>query len=1124
MSYSGSDMVLEERDFSVPSPVPVSAGVCVPPSVTYTCTSGASVVPESRVSQAGQSSAVSKTVSFRSGDLKDILVFKDSGMDSVSVESYQTGASDRFWEQDFSNLIEVNVPDMLYNHGFPSPSSISADRIQGPSCIQESVMTTSSDHTYVGDTFSTSMGQLYHPITTDNLSVHIPKLAVARARSSEGLSSTVIKSSGHNSQYISGPWDMADPGSFVSHVSSVNLGRGDDMYTPFDRSVHIPDTYVCTRGSVSAAAEPFHDYNVRVLDLPVTQGPSQANTGMLQGNRTFVSSAWVTPCTTGASHYSEVYMPGRVGGSTYMPDQLRGMVPRFTNTCSYNAAGAGMRHSIPYLSGEVIQEPISSVAPQTITSGQTVNAPFLQTYQMGTSSSHPNHRREYTSAQRQMTQPNHFGNALTARQGGPVNVSKEPGMRNFNVISRPVDARSMTYPVREVINQTNNAPFPSSVPQMGKTGAYVTNENINVASYPVGPEHLLNRVNVTSGTDLSSIMSRVTLASGEPGPQYLQMHSSSQAVASGYPSCPIYNSQDTVVPGNPASQLRHVYGSVVSSQPNYQDAIYLDCNQRDTTPSNPQYSVNNIQGSVRFNAPDYPGCNSHRATLPNSQLRYIQGTDVPSDPNYYVNRTQLTVAPSLPSYQVSTTMSIPVSSTTRAAHLGNFPIVTSQPLGLGSLINPVSQTQGNVVMSGSINPEPRMSELYGNVSVGTTTVGEARNVVSQPGCPGSLIQSLPEIRPVAANENTNVTSQPVTLPPTGGASVTDSSTKNKMLEPETFDGTSSAEWAEYIIHFEQIAEWNKWSNIQKAKMLSIKLRGEAQKLLGSLSPDQYNDYEILKTTLSHRFNPQERESAYRCEFRNRRRKKDESPSDFGFALRRLSIKAFPSLPYSALETHVVDQFIAGLGSTELQKFVQFQHPKTLEAAINLAIEYTAFVGNLDKIVKPALDKEGEVTSIVNELELQTKTTSLRPLEYTQNFSRKDLEQTVEEVITKKWKKIENQIGQILEAMKIQQNMDSNPRNTSNRESVNLSPRGRSPSRFANDKSPSRTQGNRSASRNRDNASSSFRRSNSSPNRQNINEQKSAEPRVITCTYCKRSGHVENRCWSKIRDLERGNLN
>ena len=125
-------------------------------------------------------------------------------------------------------------------------------------------MITSSNHTYVGDTFSTSMGQLYHLVTTDNLSAHIPKVAVARACSLEGLSSTVIKSSGHNSYYISGPWDLADPGSFVSHVSPANFGRGDCVYTPSDRSVHIPATYVCIRGSVSAAAEPFHDSTVRV--------------------------------------------------------------------------------------------------------------------------------------------------------------------------------------------------------------------------------------------------------------------------------------------------------------------------------------------------------------------------------------------------------------------------------------------------------------------------------------------------------------------------------------------------------------------------------------------------------------------------------------------------------------------------------------------------------------------------------------------------------------------------------------------------------------------------------------------------------------------------------------------
>ena len=86
--------------------------------------------------------------------------------------------------------------------------------------------------------------------------------------------------------------------------------------------------------------------------------------------------------------------------------------------------------------------------------------------------------------------------------------------------------------------------------------------------------------------------------------------------------------------------------------------------------------------------------------------------------------------------------------------------------------------------------------------------------------------------------------------------------------------------------------------------------------------EQYNNYETLKTTLSHRFNPQERESAYKCEFRNRRRMKDESPSDFGFALRCLSLKAFPSVLYSALEMYVrpVQRWLRPCGITELVLF------------------------------------------------------------------------------------------------------------------------------------------------------------------------------------------------------------
>lgn len=68
-------------------------------------------------------------------------------------------------------------------------------------------------------------------------------------------------------------------------------------------------------------------------------------------------------------------------------------------------------------------------------------------------------------------------------------------------------------------------------------------------------------------------------------------------------------------------------------------------------------------------------------------------------------------------------------------------------------------------------------------------------------------------------------------------------------------------------------------------MLTIKLKGEAQKLLSTLTLIQLSDFEILKAALLHRFNPKERQLAYRCEFRNRRRQSNENPVDFGSALR-----------------------------------------------------------------------------------------------------------------------------------------------------------------------------------------------------------------------------------------------
>ena len=139
----------------------------------------------------------------------------------------------------------------------------------------------------------------------------------------------------------------------------------------------------------------------------------------------------------------------------------------------------------------------------------------------------------------------------------------------------------------------------------------------------------------------------------------------------------------------------------------------------------------------------------------------------------------------------------------------------------------------------------------------------------------------------------------------------------------------------------------------KAQMLIIHLRGEAQKLLSSLTESQLGDYSKLKTTLTDRYDPKEKESLYRCQFRQFKREKGVSSSDYGYALSKLAQKAYPKLTLHQLEVHVVDQFINGLGHHELQKHVQFKHPQTLQEAIGLATEFEALEGPLDRVKKPS---------------------------------------------------------------------------------------------------------------------------------------------------------------------------
>ena len=164
----------------------------------------------------------------------------------------------------------------------------------------------------------------------------------------------------------------------------------------------------------------------------------------------------------------------------------------------------------------------------------------------------------------------------------------------------------------------------------------------------------------------------------------------------------------------------------------------------------------------------------------------------------------------------------------------------------------------------------------------------------------------------------------------------------RQREPDKYDG-QKVEWSDYIKHFETVSNWNYWSYEEKGLQLAMSLQGDAQSILGDLRQTHgCIDYNILINELSYRFNPPDREFTFRMEFKARCKNSNETVMQYGYALRRLAAKAFPTISINCQEQLILDQFISGLGNIEIRKHVQFGHPRNLNEAISLATEFESF--------------------------------------------------------------------------------------------------------------------------------------------------------------------------------------
>ncbi|XP_033731575.1 uncharacterized protein LOC117321218 [Pecten maximus] len=186
----------------------------------------------------------------------------------------------------------------------------------------------------------------------------------------------------------------------------------------------------------------------------------------------------------------------------------------------------------------------------------------------------------------------------------------------------------------------------------------------------------------------------------------------------------------------------------------------------------------------------------------------------------------------------------------------------------------------------------------------------------------------------------------------GGQMMSEPTRFRKSIIPQPYDGSS--DFMQYLLQFERVVSWNRWTEWEATQQLLMVLRGPAQSVLGDISLQQSRDYCQLRNFLKERFAPSGREVAYKCQFKSRVRHEGEFLEKYSYELRRLAKLAFPLLSSRGREASQVDQFVAGLSNFDLQKHVQFQHPISLEAAVTAAIEFEAFEKEQGVVRKPRI--------------------------------------------------------------------------------------------------------------------------------------------------------------------------
>ena len=158
-----------------------------------------------------------------------------------------------------------------------------------------------------------------------------------------------------------------------------------------------------------------------------------------------------------------------------------------------------------------------------------------------------------------------------------------------------------------------------------------------------------------------------------------------------------------------------------------------------------------------------------------------------------------------------------------------------------------------------------------------------------------------------------------------------------------FDGTVSAQFRPWIIQFETIVRHQCWTMGERVVRLVASLTGPAANMLIGMTMGQLDDYVFLVARLSCRYDPPEREEAYRVELRARTRRRNETADEFAENLKNLAQRAYTNADQSMLDNLVVERFREGHGNVELKKHLCLYPSTGLQDLIGACVRFETHV-------------------------------------------------------------------------------------------------------------------------------------------------------------------------------------